>query len=233
MRPMRLGLTGCVAGAALAALAWAGSARAAGPDVILGYGPFNFGMSVADAMKAAPKARLMRCNFPNHFKNCIDYDDKPYGLLATVRARFDAEQKLDAVYVQFDQLGGTPGSQACRKTATAVLGRLRDEYGPNWQPKVAGAAAPGRADAKGAAKTPPKDAAKAVRSKDAKTAPAKEAKSADTAMATDAATARQEPLVWFPVRGGKIGLIDLCAGDDTGVVYVVFTPSSIPGRKAS
>jgi hypothetical protein len=229
MRPMRLGLTGCVAGAALAVLAWAGPARAAGPDVILGYGPLNFGMSVADAMKAAPKARLMRCDFPNHFRNCVDYDDKPYGLLATVRARFDADQKLDAVYLQFDQLVAAPGSQACRKTVTAVLGRLRDDYGPNWQPKSTGAAASGRSDAKGAAKS----GAKAAPSKDAKTAPPKDAKGTDAAMAADAEAARREPLLWFPVRGGKVGLIDLCAGDDTGMVYVVFTPSSIPGRKAS
>jgi hypothetical protein len=229
MRPMRLGLTGCVAGAALAVLASAGPARAAGPDAILGYGPFNFGMSVADAMKAAPKARLMRCDFPTHFKHCLDYDDKPYGLLATVRARFDADQKLDAVYVQFDQLAGAPGSQACRKTATAVLGRLRDDYGPNWQRKSAGAAAPGRADAKG----PAKGGAKAAPPKNAKNAPPKDAKGADAAMAAEAETARPEPFVWFPAKGGKIGLIDLCVGGDTGVVYVVFTPSSIPGHKAS
>ena len=243
MRPLRIGPTGVVAGLALAlaALLPAGAARAASPDMIAGFGPFQFGMSVAEAMKAAPRGRLIRCAFPDHFKNCVEYDDKALGMPATVRARFGPDEKLDAVFVQFDQLGAAADSQACRKTAVAALGRLRDEYGPSWQPKGAGAdllrtdakgAAAGNAKtgAKGPAKAPPKEATKADAGKPGA---AKDAKSAAGATPGDGAAPRQDLFVWFPAKSGKIGLVDLCAGDDTGVVYVIFTPSSVPGRRAS
>lgn len=224
MRAIRRWLTRCVPAALLAAGPLA-PAHAAGPEAIIGYGPLTFGMTVEEALRAAPKARLMRCNFPNHFKNCVDYEDKPYGLTATVRARFDTDQKLDAIYVQFDQLDAAPGSQACRKTATAVLNRLRDEYGPNWLPKRVAArdSGPATGGAKASA-----GVAKAASSDQAKSAPPK-----DGGTAMGASTAWPEPPIWYGARGGKMGLVDLCAGDDSGVVYIVITPSSIPGRKAS
>ena len=216
---------GIIAGWAISAVALAMSAPldAAGPDEILGFGPLQFGMSIADAVRAAPRARLVRCDFPNQFKNCVDYDDKVYTLPATVRGRFSPDQKLDAVYVQFDELAGAPGSQACRKTATALLGRLRDDYGPPWQAKLSPAAEANIA-ANGGTKAVIKPGAKSA---PAKNAPAKGAKTAVPP------PARQDMIVWFPAKGGKIGLVDVCSGDDTGVVYIVYTPSSVPGRKAS
>ncbi|HVO15686.1 MAG TPA: hypothetical protein VMV26_10750 [Alphaproteobacteria bacterium] len=242
----RVGRAAGQVGAALAlacgALALAGAARAAGPDSIVGYGPFQFGMSVAEAMKAVPRGRLMRCAFPDHFQNCVEYDDKAFGLPATVRARFGTDQKLDGVFVQIDQLGAAPGSQACRNAATAALKRLRDEYGPAWQPKgYAADLLRLRGDAKTAPTGNAKPDAKAKPQETAKTAAGKPGAANDgkgTAAAAaparnDAETARQDLFVWFGSKSGKIGLVDQCRGDDTGVVYVIFTPSSAPGRKAS
>ncbi|MGE5146126.1 MAG: hypothetical protein ACM3N5_05220 [Candidatus Eiseniibacteriota bacterium] len=221
---------------ALATASPAGAANAKGPDVVAGFGPFSFGMTVADAMHAMPRARLMRCAFPDHFKHCVEYDDKVYGMPAIVRARFAPDQKLDAVFVQFDALGGASGSEACRRTAVAVLGRLRDDYGLNTLPKPgqtadAKSAALGRpaADGKGDAKAAPKDDTKAA----AKPGPAKDAKGGAKTAAAGAAARRPDLFLWFPPKGGKIGLVDLCTGDDAGIVYIIFTPSSVPGRKAS
>jgi len=225
---------------ALAFGALAGAAQAAGPENIVGYGPFQFGMSVADAMKAVPRGRLTRCAFPDHFQNCVEYDDKAFGLPATVRARFGPDQKLDGVFVQYDQLGAAPGSQSCRATVTAALGRLRDEYGPYWQPKGATADAL-RTDAKTATadkakangKAAPRDAAKSTAAKPGATKDGKGTAGTTAPARTEAEPARQDLFVWFGAKTGKLGLVDLCRGDDTGVVYVIFTPSSVPGRKAS
>ena len=231
MRPAWLGPKSIVLGVALALATSspAGAAGTNGADVVTGYGPFNFGMSVADAMHAVPGARLMRCAFPDHFKNCVEYDDKVYGMPAIVRARFAPDQKLDAVFVQFDELGGAPGSKACRRAGTALLGRLRDDYGPYAVPKAgATASAKSTADGKSDAKAASPDRAKTS----AKAGAAKDAKDAKT---TKAGASRESPdlFAWFPPKGGKVGLVDLCSSDDTGIIYIIFTPSSVPGRKAS
>src|SRR5690606_31900300 len=153
-------------------------------------------------------ARLMRCNFPSHFRNCVDYDEKAYGHDATVRARFDDSQKLNAIYVQFDRLNAAAGSRACRKTATELLEALRKDYGPNWVAKSVSTATQARA-------TPPAAAKKQEAPKGVKNSPSNAAQESGAA----AATKRwPEPPVWYGTRGGKIGLVDLCAGDDTGVV---------------
>jgi hypothetical protein len=227
MRSRRNARRATFAGMAVGAMALALTTPidAAGPDEIVGFGPLQFGMSIADALRAAPRAHLVRCDFPNQFKSCVDYDDKVYTLPATVRGRFSPDQKLDAVYVQFDQLTGASGSQACRKTAIALLGRLRDDYGPPWQAKLSAAAEANMAANSGAKATVTKPGVKPAPAK--KSAPANDAKSAAPKLA------RQDVAVWFPAKSGKIGLVDVCSGDDTGVVYIVYTPSSVPGRKAS
>lgn len=238
MRPAWFRPKSIVLGMALAlvTLSPAGAAATKGLDIVIGYGPFNFGMSVADAMHAVPRARLMRCAFPDHFKNCVEYDDKIYGLPAIVRARFAPDQKLDAVFIQFDALSGAPGSATCRRTAVALLGRLRDDYGPNTLPK-AGATADAKSAATGKAPADGKSRAKAASKDDAKAAAkpgaTKDTKSSAKAATPDVAEKRPDLFVWFPPKGGKVGLVDLCTSDDTGVIYIIFTPSSVPGRKAS
>jgi hypothetical protein len=223
-----------IAGLALvvAALAADGASGAAKTDVVEGFGPFTFGMPLSNAMQAVKRARLTRCAFPDHFKNCVEYDDKVYGMPATVRARFDPEQKLDAVFVQFDQLGAAEGSGACRKAGTAVLGQLRNEYGPN---APSGDMAKGQAKAAPAAK--PKDNAKTSAAPATRTTSkpgaARDGKSAAAAKPENGAVPRPDLFAWFPQKGGKVGLVDLCSSDDSGVIYVIFTPSSVPGRKAS
>ena len=219
-----------VLGAALAlAVLSVGAAAAVKPEAVIGYGPFTFGMSMADAMHAVPRARLTLCAFPGHFKNCVEYDDKIYSLPATVRARFAPDRTLDAVFVQFDQLAGGQGSQACRKTADAVLRQLREEYGPDTVPK-----GNGPADAKSAATAKAKGEAKdAAKAEAAKPGAAKDAKGSASTAPADGGGHRPDLFVWYGARTGKIGLVDLCTNDDSGVIYVIFTPSSVPGRKAS
>ena len=236
MSSASVGPRGGILGAALAlvVLSAGGAASATKPEAVVGFGPFTFGMSVADAMHAMPRARLTRCAFPDHFKNCVEYDDKVYSQQATVRARFSPDQKLDAVFVQFDQLGAAAGSQACHKSADTLLRSLREEYGPNTE--VKGVAT---ADAKAAAAAKPKAGAKdvapagAVKPGATKPGAAKDAKSTASSVPADGAARRPDLYLWYGTRSGKIGLVDLCTNDDTGVVYVIFTPSSVPGRKAS
>lgn len=234
------GQVGAAFALACGALALTGAARAAGPETIVGYGPFQLGMTLAEAMKAAPRGRLMRCAFPDHLPNCVEYDEKAFGQSATVRARFATDHKLDGVFVQIDQLGAAPGSQACRNTVTAVLKRLREEYGPDWQPKgyaadmlrddaktaTAGAAKP-------AAKAKPQETAKSPVGKPNATKDGKGAAAATAPARVATDSAGQDLHVWFGSKSGKVGLVDQCRDDDTGVVYVIYAPSSVPGRKAS
>jgi hypothetical protein len=124
---------------------------------------------------------------------------------------------------------------------TAALRRLRDDYGPSWQPKgyqadllrgeAKAATAKPDAKAKSDAKAKPQETAKTAGKADT----AKDGKSAAPAgpAGVGGAATGQDLFVWFGAKSGKLGLIDLCRGDDAGIVYVIFTPSSVPGRKAS
>jgi hypothetical protein len=229
MRPAWFGPRNGVVGAVLAlAVLSAGAAAAVKPEAVIGFGPFTFGMSVADAMHAVPRARLTRCAFPDHFTNCVEYDDKVYTMPAIVRARFAPDQKLDAVFVQFDRLAGAEGSQACRKTAVAALRQLREEYGPNTTPNDSATA-----DAKAATTAKPKgDDKGAAKTGAAKPGATKDAKSSASSAPAPGAGRSPDLFLWYGARTGKIGLVDLCTSDDSGVVYMIFTPSSIPGREA-
>jgi hypothetical protein len=100
-----------------------------GPDSITGYGGYQFGMSLEDAKRIDPRAKVTTCDYRD-IAFCLERADNFFGEPGVIRILFSAtDRRVSRINLTFDRLAGADG--ACKRGSTTVAEALLRRFGPS------------------------------------------------------------------------------------------------------
>jgi len=99
------------------------------PDIISGYGGYQFGMSLEEAKRVDARAQVTTCDY-KETAFCLERPDTFFGEPGVIRILFSVkDRRLSRINLSFDRLAGTDG--ACKKGSTTVVAALLRRFGPS------------------------------------------------------------------------------------------------------
>ena len=101
-------------------------------DKIDGFGGYNFGMPLAEALRIRADAKQTKCEYKN-VDICIEYTEMIYGEQAKIAVIFNINSnKVDKIIVSFEKINSKKGSNECINVSRTMFSKLEKKYGEDF-----------------------------------------------------------------------------------------------------